>query len=68
VGKSSLFNAFWSRTGHRRQRAGTTRDVVSETASLRHPVKLYDTAASGGGELVESLGIERSFQAMADAI
>ena len=48
---------------------GTTRDLISETASIGGiPVKLYDTAGiREGAELVESLGIERSFQAMADA-
>ena len=70
VGKSSLFNALLEQ-----DRAivtdipGTTRDLVSETASIGGlPVKLYDTAGirSGAG-MVESLGIERSFQAMADA-
>jgi tRNA modification GTPase len=70
VGKSSLFNALLEQ-----DRAivtdipGTTRDLVSETASIGGiPVKLYDTAGiRQGAELVESLGIERSFQAMADA-
>jgi tRNA modification GTPase len=70
VGKSSLFNALLEQ-----DRAivteipGTTRDLISETASIAGiPVKLYDTAGiQEGGELVESLGIERSFQAMADA-
>lgn len=70
VGKSSLFNALLEQ-----DRAivtdipGTTRDVVSETASIGGiPVKLYDTAGiRQGTELVESLGIERSYQAMADA-
>jgi len=70
VGKSSLFNRLLEQ-----ERAivasapGTTRDLVSETASIGGiPVKLYDTAGiREGAELVESLGIERSFQAMADA-
>ena len=70
VGKSSLFNRLLEQ-----DRAivtdipGTTRDLVSETASIAGiPVKLYDTAGireSAG--LVESLGIERSYQAMADS-
>jgi tRNA modification GTPase len=70
VGKSSLFNALLEQ-----DRAivtdvpGTTRDLISETASIGGiPVKLYDTAGiREGAELVESLGIERSFQAMTDA-
>jgi tRNA modification GTPase len=70
VGKSSLFNRLLEQ-----ERAivasapGTTRDVVSETAAIGGiPVKLYDTAGiREGAELVESMGIERSFQAMADA-
>lgn len=70
VGKSSLFNRLLEQ-----DRAivtaipGTTRDVVSETASIGGlPVKLYDTAGiRTATELVESLGIERSYQAMADA-
>jgi tRNA modification GTPase len=70
VGKSSLFNRLLEQ-----ERAivasapGTTRDLVSETASIGGiPVKLYDTAGiREGAELVESLGIERSLQAMADA-
>jgi tRNA modification GTPase len=70
VGKSSLFNRLLEQ-----DRAivaslpGTTRDLVSEIASIGGiPVKLYDTAGiREGAELVESLGIERSFQAMADA-
>jgi tRNA modification GTPase len=70
VGKSSLFNRLLEQ-----DRAivtdipGTTRDLVSEVAAIRGiPVKLYDTAGIREGEgLVETLGIERSFQAMADA-
>ncbi len=70
VGKSSLFNRLLEQ-----DRAivteipGTTRDLVSETASIGGiPVKLFDTAGiRESSELVESLGIERSFQAMADA-
>src|ERR1035441_2951856 len=48
---------------------GTTRDLVSETASIGGlPVKLCDTAGiRETAERVESLGIERSYQAMADA-
>ncbi|HWC97563.1 MAG TPA: tRNA uridine-5-carboxymethylaminomethyl(34) synthesis GTPase MnmE [Candidatus Sulfopaludibacter sp.] len=70
VGKSSLFNRLLEQ-----DRAivtdipGTTRDLVSETASIGGiPVKLYDTAGiRPSSETVEALGIERSLQAMADA-
>ncbi len=70
VGKSSLFNRLLEQ-----ERAivtaipGTTRDLVSETAAIAGiPVKLYDTAGiRESTELVESLGIERSYQAMADS-
>jgi tRNA modification GTPase len=70
VGKSSLFNALLEQ-----DRAivteipGTTRDLVSETAAIGGiPVKLYDTAGiRTAAETVEALGIERSYQAMADA-
>lgn len=70
VGKSSLFNRLLEQ-----DRAivteipGTTRDLVSETASLGGiPIKFVDTAGiRAGQDLVESLGIERSYQAMVDA-
>lgn len=70
VGKSSLFNRLLEQ-----DRAivtdipGTTRDVISEVAAIHGiPVKLFDTAGIRQGEgPVETLGIERSFQAMADA-
>jgi tRNA modification GTPase len=70
VGKSSLFNRLLEQ-----DRAivteipGTTRDVVSETAAIGGiPVKLHDTAGirEAAGK-AEAMGIERSFQAMADA-
>ena len=70
AGKSSLFNRLLQQ-----DRAivtdipGTTRDLVSETASLHGlPVKFIDTAGiREGGDLVETLGIARSYAAMADA-
>ena len=70
VGKSSLFNRLLEQ-----DRAivtdipGTTRDLVSEVAAIDGiPVKLVDTAGIREGEgLIENLGIERSYQAMADA-
>ena len=70
VGKSSLFNRLLEQ-----DRAivteipGTTRDVVSEMAAVGGiPVKLLDTAGiRESTERVESLGIEKSYQAIADA-
>jgi tRNA modification GTPase len=70
VGKSSLFNRLLEQ-----DRAivtdipGTTRDLVSESASMEGiPVRFVDTAGiREGQDLVENLGIERSIQAMADA-
>jgi tRNA modification GTPase len=70
AGKSSLFNRLLDR-----DRAivtaipGTTRDAVSETMELAGiPVRLVDTAGiRQTSELIERLGIERSFEAMSDA-
>jgi tRNA modification GTPase len=70
VGKSSLFNRLLEQ-----DRAivtdipGTTRDLVSEVAAIEGiPVKFVDTAGIRcGQDRVETLGIERSYQAMADA-
>ena len=70
VGKSSLFNRLLEQ-----DRAivtpipGTTRDTVSETTTMEGiPVRLVDTAGiRQSTDEVESLGIERSYQAMADA-
>ncbi|MBL8292158.1 MAG: tRNA uridine-5-carboxymethylaminomethyl(34) synthesis GTPase MnmE [Bryobacterales bacterium] len=70
VGKSSLFNALLEQDrAIVTPIAGTTRDMVSETASLEGiPVRFLDTAGiREGHDLVENLGIERSLQAMADA-
>lgn len=70
VGKSSLFNRLLEQ-----DRAivthipGTTRDTVSEATTIAGiPLKLVDTAGiRQGTDLVENLGIERSYQAIADA-
>lgn len=70
VGKSSLFNRLLEQ-----DRAivtdvpGTTRDMISESTSLNGiPVRLVDTAGiRDSQDLVEGLGIERSYRAVADA-
>ena len=70
VGKSSLFNRLLQQ-----DRAivtdipGTTRDLVSEVAAVEGiPIRFVDTAGiRPGQDRVETLGIERSYQAMADA-
>lgn len=70
VGKSSLFNRLL-----KMDRAivtstpGTTRDLVTETASLGGlPVRLVDTAGiRHSSDDVEKIGVERSRQAMADS-
>lgn len=70
VGKSSLFNRLLEQ-----ERAivtdipGTTRDLISETAAIDGiPIRFVDTAGiREGQDVVETLGIERSYQAMTDA-
>ena len=70
VGKSSLFNCLVER-----ERAivtampGTTRDLVTETVSLGGiPVKLVDTAGIRRAlDEAESIGIQKSMEALADA-
>jgi tRNA modification GTPase len=70
VGKSSLFNRLVER-----ERAivtatpGTTRDLVSETVAIGGiPIKLVDTAGIREAlDEVESIGIRKSMEAMADA-
>jgi tRNA modification GTPase len=70
VGKSSLFNRLVER-----ERAivtatpGTTRDLVTETVSLGGiPVKLVDTAGLRRAlDEAESIGIQKSMEALADA-
>ncbi len=70
VGKSSLFNRLLD---HDRAIVtdipGTTRDLVSESAAIDGiPIRFVDTAGIREGEgVVETLGIERSYQAMADS-
>src|ERR1700685_516055 len=70
AGKSSLFNRLLEQ-----DRAivteipGTTRDIVSEIAEFAGiPVRLVDTAGvTRSQDVVETLGIERSYRAMGDA-
>ncbi len=70
VGKSSLFNRLVER-----ERAivtatpGTTRDLVSETVAIGGiPIKLVDTAGIRKAlDEAESIGIQRSMEALADA-
>ena len=70
VGKSSLFNRFLNE-----ERAivtptpGTTRDLVSETANVSGiPLRLMDTAGiRQTRDDIEKIGVEKSFQAIADS-
>jgi tRNA modification GTPase len=70
VGKSSLFNKLL-----RLDRAivteiaGTTRDSITETVSLRGiPISVTDTAGiRRAGDKIEEIGMEHSHRAMADA-
>jgi tRNA modification GTPase len=70
AGKSSLFNRLLEQ-----DRAivtsipGTTRDVISESTELAGiPLRLVDTAGiRDAPELIERLGVERSYEAMSDA-
>lgn len=70
VGKSSLFNAL---LGHERaivtEIAGTTRDQLHEKLTIDNiPISLFDTAGlRETSDTVESIGVERSKRAMADA-
>ncbi|MGI8962607.1 MAG: tRNA uridine-5-carboxymethylaminomethyl(34) synthesis GTPase MnmE [Bryobacteraceae bacterium] len=70
VGKSSLFNRLLDQDrAIFAELPGTTRDLFAEATSLQGiPVKLVDTAGiRESQDLVETLGIERSYQAIADA-
>jgi tRNA modification GTPase len=70
VGKSSLFNRLLEQDrAIVTDIAGTTRDTVSEVAAIGGiPVKFVDTAGiRPGRDIVETLGIERSYRAMADS-
>ncbi|MCU1283966.1 MAG: tRNA modification GTPase trmE [Acidobacteriales bacterium] len=70
VGKSSLFNQLVERE-HAIVTAtpGTTRDLVSETVAIGGiPIKLVDTAGiRASKDEAESIGIRKSYEALADA-
>jgi tRNA modification GTPase len=70
VGKSSLFNRLLEQNrAIVTETAGTTRDTISEYLSIDGlPVKLIDTAGiRATTDIVESKGVEKSYEALADA-
>jgi len=70
VGKSSVFNALLAEDRSIvAEMPGTTRDMVSELTNIEGiPVRLQDTAGiRPAGDPVEKMGIDRSYQAIADA-
>lgn len=70
VGKSSLFNSLLAKDRSIvSEMPGTTRDLVSEYLNIEGiPVRLLDTAGiQSTADHIERLGIDRSFQAIADA-
>ena len=70
VGKSSLFNRLLQRErAIVTPQAGTTRDSVSEVCSIQGlPIQFIDTAGiRATTDVAEVQGVERSYQALADA-
>lgn len=70
VGKSSVFNRLLrADRAIVTELAGTTRDSITESISLRGiPVSLTDTAGiREAGDRIEEIGVQRTHRAMADA-